>query len=90
MTAVNSLSLFSPNWRDYVAQAKAWHTRDFVTEFGTRYTRAPAIRPNFSLLPRLTKLRFVTSAEKHKANLPGFKQWWRYFVTIKIQAIGDI
>ena len=32
----------------------------------------------------LTKLRFVTYTEKRKANLPGIKQWWQYFVTIKI------
>jgi hypothetical protein len=31
----------------------------------------------------LTKLRFVTYTEKRKANLPGIKQWWQYFVTIK-------
>ena len=31
----------------------------------------------------LTKRSFVIYTEKRKANLPEFKQWWQYFVTIK-------
>lgn len=38
----------------------------------------------------LTKLRFVIYTEKYKANLPGFKQWWQYFVTIKIPSTSLI
>ncbi|RAV53966.1 hypothetical protein DIU36_21730 [Mucilaginibacter rubeus] len=37
-----------------------------------------------------TKRSFVIYTEKRKANLPGFKQWWQYFVTIKISSTGLI
>lgn len=37
-----------------------------------------------------TKRSFVIYTEKRKANLPGFKQWWQYFVTIETPSTSFI